>query len=63
MMLRFYPGMTVEDVGRMTIGQMEQRIDDMEKIAKMEGGGNSKPLEDMTATEKIEHYKSIGEIA
>ena len=63
MMLRFYPGLTVEDVGRMTIGQMEQRIDDMGKIAKMEGGGDSgKPLENMTATEKIEYYKGTGEI-
>jgi len=64
MMMRFYQGMTIEDVGKMTIGQMEQRIDDMGKILKMESGGDSgKPLEDMTATEKIEHFKSIGKTA
>ena len=44
----------------MTIGQMEQRIEDMGEILKMENGGEGggKAVEDMTATEKIAMYKA-----
>ena len=61
MMMRFYHGMTVEDVGNMTIGQMDQRIEDMGEILKMESGGDGvsgKPESEMTATEKIAMYKA-----
>ena len=63
--MRFYPGLKVEDIGRMTIGQIMQRAEDMAEILKMESGGeggSGKALEDMTADEKIEYYRSIGKI-
>jgi len=62
--MQFY-SMTLEDVGKLTLGQFSLMVQNMGKILEMQHGGkgSGKSVDQMTAAEKIEHYKSTGQIA
>ena len=55
----FYPGF---DVGQCTFYQLNQMIQDLCEIKKMEAGEDQKDPENMTAEEKINMYQQQGKI-
>ena len=61
--MRFY-GLGFDEVGRLDTIQLAWMMDGMGKIAEAEGGGGAaaKPVEQMTAQERIEYYKQQGRI-
>ena len=57
--MRFY-GLGFDEVGRLTTEQLAWMMDGMAAIAKAEQGdpASAKPVEQMTAEERIKYYKS-----